>query len=62
LLSGAVRLNPDAEVFKHHFSPIVILTTGRYRKRKLRQLQTIADEVKICGRREINFDGIFLAP
>jgi len=59
IVSGSGSLNPDAEVFKHHFSPIVILTTGRISKAKLRQLQTIADEVKICGRREINFRTAF---
>jgi riboflavin-specific deaminase-like protein len=55
IVSGSGSLNPNAEVFKHRFSPIIILTTGRASKAKLLQLQAIADEVKICGRREINF-------
>jgi riboflavin-specific deaminase-like protein len=55
IVSGSGSLNPDAEVFKHRFSPIIILTTKRASKAKLLQLQAIADEVKICGRREINF-------
>ena len=59
IVSGSGSLNPDAEVFKHHFSPILILTTGRISKTKLRQLQAIADEVKICGGREINFRTAF---
>ena len=55
IVSGSGSLNPNSEVFKHRFSPIIILTTGRASKAKLLQLQAIADEVKICGRREINF-------
>src|ERR1017187_9635268 len=55
IVSGSGSINPGAEIFKHRFSPIIILTTGRASKAKLRQLQAIADEVKICGRREINF-------
>ena len=59
IVSGSGSLNPGAEVFKRHFSPILILTTGRISKMKLRQLQAIADEVKICGKREINFRAAF---
>jgi riboflavin-specific deaminase-like protein len=55
IVSRSGSVNPRAEVFKHRFSPIIILTTERTSKAKLRQLQAIADEVKICGRREINF-------
>jgi riboflavin-specific deaminase-like protein len=55
IVSGSGSLNPNAEVFKHRFSPIIILTTSRASKAKLLQLQAIAAEVKICGRREINF-------
>jgi riboflavin-specific deaminase-like protein len=55
IVSGSGSLNPNAEVFKHRLSPIIILTTTRASKAKLLQLQAIADEVKICGRREINF-------
>jgi riboflavin-specific deaminase-like protein len=59
IVSGSGSLNPGAEVFKHRFSPILILTTRRAPKAKLRQLQAIADEVKICGKREINFRAAF---
>ena len=41
IVSGSGSLNPDAEVFKHRFSPIIILTTGRASKAKLRQLQAV---------------------
>ena len=59
IVSGNGSLNPNAEVFKHRFSPILILTTGRASKARLRQLLALADEVKICGKREINFRKAF---
>ncbi len=55
IVSGSGSINPRAEIFKKHFSPVIILTTERASKNKLRQLRDIADEVKVCGRREINF-------
>jgi riboflavin-specific deaminase-like protein len=59
IVSGNGTLNPNAEVFKHRFSPILILTTERASKAKLRQLRALADEVKVCGRQEINFREAF---
>jgi riboflavin-specific deaminase-like protein len=59
IVSGNGSINPGAEVFKHRFSPIIILTTGRASPAKLRQLRALADEVKVCGRQEINFREAF---
>ena len=56
IVSGGGTINPKAEIFKHHFSPIIILTTARAGDAKIRQLEKLADEVKICGEREIDFD------
>ena len=53
--SGSGTINPNAEVFGHRFSPIIILTTRRVGRDKLKLLRTVADEVKICGRDQINF-------
>jgi riboflavin-specific deaminase-like protein len=55
IISGSGSINPRAEIFKKHFSPIIILTTARASKTKLRCLRTLADEVKVCGKREIIF-------
>jgi riboflavin-specific deaminase-like protein len=55
IVSGSGSINPDAEVFKHKFSPLIILTTRRASQRLLRQLQAVANEVVICGEREIDF-------
>jgi len=53
--SGSGSINPRAAIFRKHFSPIIILTTARASKTKLRRLRAIADEVRVCGKREINF-------
>jgi riboflavin-specific deaminase-like protein len=55
IVSGSGSINPAANIFKKRFSPIVILTTTRISKANLKKLRTIADEVKICGKTEINF-------
>ncbi|MDB6121182.1 MAG: Bifunctional deaminase-reductase domain protein [Pedosphaera sp.] len=55
VVSGAGTLDPASEIFKHRFSPIIILTTGRAPEAKLRRLRALADEVKICGETELDF-------
>jgi riboflavin-specific deaminase-like protein len=55
IVSGSGSIDPAAEIFKKRFSPIIVLTTKRASAKKLAQLRQLADEVKICGEREINF-------
>jgi 2,5-diamino-6-(ribosylamino)-4(3H)-pyrimidinone 5'-phosphate reductase len=55
IVSGSGSINPEAEIFKHRFSPIIILTTEQVPKAKLKKLQTLADEVKVFGDRQIDF-------
>lgn len=55
--SGTV--NPDAEIFKRRFSPIIVLTTRRASGVRLRRLRELAEEVKLCGHTEINFCRVF---
>ena len=55
VVSGAGTLDAKAEIFKHRFSPIVVLVSERISDRNLRKLQALADEVKVCGRNEIDF-------
>jgi riboflavin-specific deaminase-like protein len=55
IVSGAGTIDPNAEIFKHRFSPIIILTTARITKSRLARLCLLADDVKICGTKEINF-------
>ncbi|MSU58091.1 MAG: RibD family protein [Pedosphaera sp.] len=55
VVSGSGSINPSAEVFQHRFSPIIVLTTSRASESKLKKLRTLADAVKVCGKKEINF-------
>jgi 5-amino-6-(5-phosphoribosylamino)uracil reductase len=55
IVSGRGSVNPHAEIFKHHFSPIIILTTRRASKPKRARLRALADDVKACGATEINW-------
>jgi riboflavin-specific deaminase-like protein len=55
IVSGSGSINPRAAIFKKRFSPIIILTTARASKAKLRYLRSLADDVRVCGKREINF-------
>jgi riboflavin-specific deaminase-like protein len=55
LVSGSGSINPDSEIFQKRFSPIIILTTARISKVNLKKLRAVADEVKICGKIEIDF-------
>jgi len=55
IVSGSGSINLDAEIFKKRFSPVIVLTTARISKASLQKLRAVTDEVKICGRTEINF-------
>jgi riboflavin-specific deaminase-like protein len=57
--SGSASLDPRAVIFRHRFSPVLILASGRASGQKLRQLRAVADAVKICGGREIDFCAAF---
>lgn len=55
IASGSASVSPEAEVFKHRFSPIIVLTTERAPKRKLDKLRSLGADVKICGQKKIDF-------
>jgi riboflavin-specific deaminase-like protein len=54
IASGTGSIDPGAEIFRHRFSPILILTTARVSPARLRRLRAVADEVKIFGRDKLN--------
>jgi len=58
IVSGSGTINPNAEVFRRTFSPIIILTSRRAGQR-LKRLRALADEVKVCGTSEIDFGRAF---
>ena len=55
IVSGSGAINPKAEIFKHRFSPVIVLTTRRATADKLNSLCALAAEVKFFGAREIDF-------
>ena len=60
IATGSGSLDPKAHIFlrranKKSDGPIIVLTTARAGKQRLAKLCTVADEVKICGRKELNF-------
>jgi riboflavin-specific deaminase-like protein len=54
IASRSATVNPDAEVFRRRFSPIIILTTRRATPARLKKLRAVATEVKLCGAKEID--------
>jgi len=57
--SGSGSLSPGAEIFRHRFSPVIVLASERADERKLKSLRTVADQVKLCGENEIDFRRAF---
>ena len=55
IVTGSGSITPSAGIFRRRFSPIIILTTERIARARLRRLQTWADEVKVCGESEVDF-------
>lgn len=55
VVSGSGTIDPNAELFRHRFSPIIILTTARAAARRLARLRALADEVRVVGRSRIDW-------
>jgi 2,5-diamino-6-(ribosylamino)-4(3H)-pyrimidinone 5'-phosphate reductase len=55
VVSGSGSIDSKAPIFQKRFSPIIVLTTARISADRLNRLRKLADEVKICGRKEINW-------
>jgi riboflavin-specific deaminase-like protein len=59
IASGSGSIDVHANIFKKHFSPLVILVAGRISRAKLKELRGVADAVEIFGEREIDFHAAF---
>lgn len=59
IASGSGSVNPNAAIFQQRFSPILILTTETATPSKLARLRLLADEVKVFGKKEIDFQKAF---
>ncbi|HEY3761179.1 MAG TPA: dihydrofolate reductase family protein [Verrucomicrobiae bacterium] len=58
IASGAGSIDPNSEIFKERFSPIIILTTERIPRKKLEAFRAVA-EVAIFGKKELDFPAAF---
>ncbi len=54
IVSGSGLVNPQAEIFRHRFSPIIVFTTKRAPPARLRRLRAVADEMKVFGGHKTN--------
>ncbi len=54
IVSGSGSINPQAEIFKHRFSPILILTTDRVSTTRLKRLRALADDVWVGGQTQLD--------
>jgi riboflavin-specific deaminase-like protein len=59
VVSGSGSLNPRAEIFKHNFSPLIILVTEQAPKARVTRLKKLGAIVYACGKREVNFARAF---
>lgn len=55
IVTGSGSVSSKAEIFKHRFSPILVLTTRRASTVQLRQLRRLATAVQVCGTREVDW-------
>ena len=55
VVSRSGTVDPEAEVFRHRFSPVLVLTTRSANTRRLEQLRRAGAVVRMCGLRAINF-------
>jgi riboflavin-specific deaminase-like protein len=55
VVSRSGSLNPEAEIFRHRFSPIILLTTGRASARRLKALASRVDDLRVCGESDLDW-------
>lgn len=55
IVSGSASIDPRAEIFKHKFSPIIILATARASRKRIERLKKLGADVAIFGRDKLDF-------
>jgi riboflavin-specific deaminase-like protein len=55
IVSGTGSVAPHAEIFRHRFSPILVLTSERAPATALKRLRAVADAVHVTGKDEVDF-------
>jgi riboflavin-specific deaminase-like protein len=56
VVSGAGSIDPQAEIFRHRFSPIIILTKENASASRVARLRALADELKGFGTKELDIE------
>jgi 2,5-diamino-6-(ribosylamino)-4(3H)-pyrimidinone 5'-phosphate reductase len=59
IATGSATLNPEADIFRHRFSPIIVLVSGRASAAKVRRLRSLADDLEVFGDDELDFTAAF---
>jgi len=59
IVSGSGSIDTEAEIFRQRFSPVIVLTTERISRQRLKTLQAKADVVKTFGAKTIDFTRAF---
>jgi riboflavin-specific deaminase-like protein len=54
IVSGSASVDPNAEAFKHHFSPIILLTSQGAAKSRLKKLSRLVDDIGQFGDKEVD--------
>ncbi len=55
VVSGRGTIDPGAEIFKHRFSPIILLASQEAPERRLKRLRSQVDDIIIFGEHGIDF-------
>ena len=55
IVTGSGEIDLNAEIFKHRFSPIIMLVSEQVSVKRLRELRGVADEVMVCGKENVDF-------
>jgi riboflavin-specific deaminase-like protein len=54
IVTGSGSMNLQADIFKHRFSPIIMLVAEQVSEKRLRELRGVADEVGVFGKMEVD--------
>ncbi|MEO5803112.1 MAG: dihydrofolate reductase family protein [Verrucomicrobiota bacterium] len=55
VVSGSASIDPNAEIFKHKFSPVIILATERASQKRIERLRKLGAVVAIFGKNDLDF-------
>lgn len=56
IVSGSASIDPGAEIFKHRFAPIILLTKKSAAKAKVKRLLPLVDDIGQFGEKELDIE------